>query len=26
MPSGIVEADQKTREVSFTISFQFNPE
>ena len=26
MPSGIVEADQKTREVSFTISFQFNPD
>jgi len=26
MPSGIVEADPKTREVSFTVSFQFNPE
>jgi hypothetical protein len=25
MPSGIVEADPKTREVSFTVSFQFNP-
>jgi hypothetical protein len=25
MPSGIVEADPKSREVSFTVSFQFNP-
>ena len=25
MPSGIVEADPKTREVTFTLSFQFNP-
>jgi hypothetical protein len=25
MPSGIVEANAKTREVSFTVSFQFNP-